>query len=115
MKRSVKMSRSLDQSQSGYGESKSPEVDRKRTETDTGDDGEQGLVMSSLHKQVMTLQSELKAQGELRVGLEEQLKRREEEWLRVSRQVRVTLNYHSRGGRIVVRGEALEGGVQLTG
>lgn len=84
MKRSVKMSKSL--AQSGYSESKSPETDRKRS--DDGADEEQGVVMSALHKQVVNLQSELKVQGELRVGLEEQLKRREEEWLRVSRQVR---------------------------
>ena len=47
----------------------------------------EGQVISSLQKQVDTLQADLKACNEQNVKLSDQLRRREDEWLRASRQV----------------------------
>jgi hypothetical protein len=52
-----------------------------------GGDGE-GRVVASLQRQVEALQADLQTRSEHCNKLQEQLRRREDEWLRVSRQVR---------------------------
>jgi hypothetical protein len=50
--------------------------------------GREGRVMAALQQQVEALQGELAGRAEQQSKLADQLRRREEEWLRVSRQVR---------------------------